>query len=145
MNYIFNKKSVESMQNHGFEYATRCFHNLCDLEVMLGLFCLMTMFERWKEFIKISPSWKCFVCDFIYAIKLFQIYLYFWYNDPHIVYTDEMLNGYWNLLNETSNVVVLEWGFDLIIGTDNVSFRIVGISIIMFYHRFHTLFYVHMA
>jgi hypothetical protein len=55
---------------------------------------------------------------------------------------DDMLSGYWNLLSKTSNVVVLEWGFNLIIGMDNVSFCIVGISIIMFFHQFHTLFYV---
>jgi hypothetical protein len=45
---------------------------------------------------------------------------------------DDMLSVYWNLLNETSNVVVLEWGFNLIIGMENVSFHIVGISIIIF-------------
>ncbi len=145
MNYIPNKNNVESIQNHGFEYATRCYHNLCNLEVMLGLFCLMTIFEGLKQFIQISPSWKCFVCDFIYTIKLFQTYLQFCYNDLCIVYMDDMLNGYWNLLSETSNVVVLEWGFDLIIGMDNVSFCIVGISIIMFFHQFHTLFYVHVT
>jgi hypothetical protein len=145
INYIPNKKSVESIQNHGFEYASRCYHNLCDMKVMLGLFCLMTMFKGVKEFIKIPPSWKCFVCDFIYVIKLFDVYLYFWYNVFHIAYMDDILSGYWNLLSETSNVVVLEWGFNLIIGMDNVSFCIVGISIILFYHWFHTLFYVHVT
>jgi hypothetical protein len=75
---IFPRKtSVESIQNHGFEYASRCYHNLCDMKVMFGLFCLMTMLEGLKEFIKISPSWKCFVCDFtstISYLKLFYIF-----------------------------------------------------------------------
>jgi hypothetical protein len=58
---------------------------------------------------------------------------------------DDMLSVYWNLLSETSNVVVLEWGFNLVIGMDNVNFHIVGIFIIMYYHWFHTLLYVHVT
>jgi len=44
----------------------------CNLEVMLGLSCLMPMIERLNEFIKFSQSectW-CFVCDFVLIIKL---------------------------------------------------------------------------
>lgn len=44
----------------------------CNLEVMLGLSCLMPMIERLYELIKFSQSqctW-CFVCNFILIIKL---------------------------------------------------------------------------
>jgi hypothetical protein len=44
-------------------------HNLylmCDLEVILGLSCLMPMLEGLNEFIKFSQSRQCFVCDFFF-------------------------------------------------------------------------------
>jgi hypothetical protein len=48
-------------------------HNLellCDLEVLLGISCIVPMLEQFNELIKFSHFWKCFVCDFVVAIKL---------------------------------------------------------------------------
>jgi hypothetical protein len=45
----------------------------CDLEVMLGFSCFM---PRLNELIKFSKSWQCFMCDFVFAIKLCQLDLY---------------------------------------------------------------------
>jgi len=45
-----------------------------------------------------------------------------------------LFNGYKNLLNATSNVVVHEWTFDLNISLENLNFRIVGSSIMMHSH-----------
>ncbi len=58
---------------------------------------------------------------------------YYWYNDPHIAYMHNVFNGYHNLLNGTSNMVVHEWACDLNIGFENLSLWIVGTSIIMHY------------
>jgi len=43
----------------------------------------------------------------------------------------DVFHGYRNLLNETSNVFVHEWAPNLNMGLENLSFQIVGISIIM--------------
>jgi hypothetical protein len=57
----------------------------------------------------------------------------------------DVFNGYRNSLNGTSNVVVHEWPFDLNIGLENLSFRIVGISIMMHACYLETFIYVLMA
>jgi hypothetical protein len=43
----------------------------------------------------------------------------------------DLFNGYCNLLNGTSDMVVHQWAHDLDIGFENLSFHIVGISIMM--------------
>jgi hypothetical protein len=115
--------------------VTQAAHNLellCDLEVMLGLSCIMPMLEGLNELMKFSRSQECFVCDFVVAVKqLCHADLYYWYSDPHNAYLSDVFHGYRNLLNETSNVVVHEWAPDLNMGLKNLSFRIVEISIMM--------------
>jgi hypothetical protein len=43
----------------------------------------------------------------------------------------DVFDGYHNLLNGTSNMVVHEWAHDLNTGFENLSFYIVGASIMM--------------
>ncbi len=75
-----------------------------------------------NELIKISKPRQCFVCDFVAPMKMCHIDLYCWYIDPHNAYMGDVFNGYWNLSNGTSNVVVQEWAFDLNIVLKNFSF-----------------------
>jgi len=56
-----------------------------------------------------------------------------------------LFNGYKNLLNATSNVVVHEWTFDLNISLENLNFRIVGSSIMMHSHCLEISFYFFMT
>ncbi len=98
---------------------------------MSGLSCIMPMFERLNELIKFSQSRECFVCDFFAIVKLCQVDLYCWYNDPYNAYLNDVFHGYWNLLNETFNVVVHEWALDLNKRLENLSFHIVGIFVMM--------------
>jgi hypothetical protein len=39
--------------------------------------------------------------------------MYTWYHDPQLAYANDVFIGYWNLLSETSNVVVQEWVLNL--------------------------------
>jgi hypothetical protein len=57
----------------------------------------------------------------------------------------DVFNGYCNLLNGTSNIVAPEWARDLNIGFENLSFRIVGISIMMHDWCPETSVYVHVT
>lgn len=98
---------------------TQVAHNLellCDLQVMLSLSCIMPMLEGLNELMKFSQSQECFVCYFVVALKLCQANLYYQYNEPHNAYLSDVFHGYWNLLNETSNVVVHEWAPNLNMG-----------------------------
>jgi len=54
----------------------------------------------------------------------------------------DVFNGYCNLLNGTSNMVVHEWEHDLNTGVENLSFQIDGIFIMMHYWCLETSLYV---
>ncbi len=58
----------------------------------------------------------------ILLLKLCQVDLYHWYNDPHNAYLSDVFHGYQNLLNETFDVVVHEWVTDLNTKLKNLSF-----------------------
>jgi hypothetical protein len=57
----------------------------------------------------------------------------------------DVFNGYHNLLNGTLDMVVHEWAHDLNIGFENLSFQIIGISIMMHYWCIETSIYVHVT
>jgi len=71
--------------------------------------CIMFMLEGLNELIKFSQSQYCFVCDFVVVIKFYQVNLHHQYNDLQDAYMNNVFNGYRNLLNGTSNVMVHEW------------------------------------
>ncbi len=64
-------------------------------------------------------------------MKFYNANFYYWYTNPHNAYMGDVFNGYQNLFHGTLNVVVHEWAPDLNIGLENLSFQIVGTSIIM--------------
>jgi hypothetical protein len=49
---------------------------LCDMELILGLPCLLPLFECVHKLIKIAQGQDVFVCDLVEAIKLAQLELY---------------------------------------------------------------------
>jgi hypothetical protein len=57
----------------------------------------------------------------------------------------DVFNGYQNLFNGILNVVVHEWAFDLNTSLKNLSFQIVGISIMMHFSCLETFVYVPMT
>jgi hypothetical protein len=112
---------------------------------MLGFSCIMPMFEGLNELIKFSQSQKCFVCDFVAAVKICQTYVYCWSNDPQNAYLSNVFHGYQNLFNETFNVVVHEWAFDLNTKLENLNFWITGkFFVMMHFHCPKTTLFVPM-
>jgi hypothetical protein len=57
----------------------------------------------------------------------------------------DVFNGYQNLLNGTSDVVVHEWAPNLNTSLENLNFQIVGTSIMMHYSCLETFVYVLMT
>jgi len=58
---------------------------------------------------------------------------------------NDMFNGYWNLLNGTSNVVMHVWALDLNTSLKTLSFQIAHTSIMMHFHCHKTSLYVHVT
>jgi hypothetical protein len=54
---------------------------LCDVELILGLPCLLPLLECVHKFIKIVHSWDVFVCNLLEVVKLAQLELYKLYCD----------------------------------------------------------------
>ncbi len=57
------------------------FQYLCDIEVVMGLVCIMLMLEIIHAFIKFAQVCDTFVCDFVTARKICCIELYNMYLD----------------------------------------------------------------
>ncbi len=60
-------------------------------------------------------------------MKLCQVNIYCWYNDPHTAYMHDVFNGYHNLLNGTLDMVVHEWAHDLNTGFENLNFQMMAL------------------
>jgi hypothetical protein len=55
----------------------------------------------------------------------------------------DVLNGYQKVQNETLDVVLHEWAFNLNTSLENLSFQIVGTSMMMHSHHLEIFVYVH--
>ncbi len=55
---------------------------ICDVEIMMGLMCVLLMLEVMQSLNKFAQNRNCFTCDFVVAIKLTQVDFYNLYVDP---------------------------------------------------------------
>jgi hypothetical protein len=61
---------------------------LCDVEVVMGFTCIMTLLEVVYEVIKFAQSCNTFVCDFVEAMNMCCAYFYSLYCDLKKRYID---------------------------------------------------------
>jgi len=67
------KMHVESPKN---DTSKKNLNVLCDMELILGLPCLLPLFECVHKLIKIVQGWDVFICNIVEAVKLGQLELY---------------------------------------------------------------------
>jgi hypothetical protein len=67
------KMHVESPKN---DTSKKNLNVLCDVELILGLPCLLPLFECVHKLIKIVQGWDVFICNIVEAVKLGQLELY---------------------------------------------------------------------
>ncbi len=72
--------------NNGIVEATKANAvNLCDVGTILGLPCVLPMFESVNALMKFSQARDLFICDYnqyIVVVKICQVDLYKMYSDP---------------------------------------------------------------
>ncbi len=56
---------------------------LCDLELIFGLYAILSLLDCMHILIKFAQSCNLFVCDFIDVMKIYQLELYRLYSDPY--------------------------------------------------------------
>jgi len=59
---------------------------LCDVEIFLGLTCILPLLECMQFLLKFAQAQDVFICDFIDAIKACERDLYRMYVDPFTSY-----------------------------------------------------------
>jgi hypothetical protein len=83
--------------------ANKNLSGLCAMELILGLPCLLPLFECVHKFIKIVQGQDVFVCDFVEVVKLAQLELYVLYCHSFTKFEDvafDDFNAIGNLINE---------------------------------------------
>jgi hypothetical protein len=75
---------------------------LCDIEVVIGLTCIMPLLEEVHVFIKFAQLKDSFVHDFVTFVKMYYANLYNMYVDLEKKYTQEGFKPFLDL-HECSN------------------------------------------
>jgi len=68
------------------------YKNLCDLQVLLGLVCILPLLEFFHAFIKFAQMRDLYVCDLVATIKVNQVDIYMMHCDQTSKFTR---NNFW--------------------------------------------------
>jgi hypothetical protein len=74
---------------------------LCEIELLLGLACILPMLEALNYLLKFSQQTTCFVCDMVAAVKLYQAYLFSWYVELDTAYSADVFRRFKDITNNT--------------------------------------------
>lgn len=98
---------------------------LCDVEVILGLRCILPLFECVHNLIKVAQIKNVFVCNFVEIVKVAQQEFYSFYSDPYAKFEDPTSNIF-NVIETLTNSNLMEWFSDFNGGKDYLVFSFVG-------------------
>jgi hypothetical protein len=97
------------------DIASKNLNVVCDMELILGLPCLLPLFKCVHKLIKIVQGQDVFVCNLVEVVKLAQLELYKFYYHSFTKFKDvgfDDFNAIKNLTNATNvdaMVFLLEW------------------------------------
>jgi hypothetical protein len=103
---------------------------LCEIELLLGLACILPMLEALNYFIKFSQQTSCFVCDMVAAVKLCQGDLFSWYVDPDTAYSSDAFRKFKDIIADSSDVFSHEWYHDMNVGGETLSLRVGRVTVV---------------
>jgi hypothetical protein len=63
------KMALNNLTN---QQAKQNYEHFCDLQILLGLACILTLLEYMHVLIKFAQMWDVFMCDLVVAIKVSQ-------------------------------------------------------------------------
>jgi hypothetical protein len=92
---------------------------LCDVEVILGIPCILTTFECVHALIKIAHSMDVFVCEFVEFVKLAHQKLYWFHCDLYVNYEDHGFDDSNFITTLTNDNLYMSW-FSNLNGSVNV-------------------------
>ncbi len=75
-------------KNSRNDQALKNFNQMCDVEFILKLLCILPLFECVHMVIKITQGQDVFICDFVENFKFVQHKLYRLHCDPYMKFND---------------------------------------------------------
>ncbi len=86
---------------------------LCGLELIFGLHAILPLLDCVYTLIKFAQFCTVFVCDFIDAMKIYQLDFYRLYNDPYNKFDDPTFNELKVFETFTNNKLPMSWCADI--------------------------------
>lgn len=97
---------------------------MCDVEFILRLFCILPLLERVHMVIKITQGQDVFICDFVEIVKFVQHKLYRLYCDPYMKFNDLAFYNFNAIEIVDNDNLPMSWFFDFNGGKDAMYFGI---------------------
>jgi hypothetical protein len=88
------------------------FQYLCDIEVVMGLACIMPLLESVHALIKFVQARNTFVCDFVIAMKMCCVDLYIMYSDPEKKHGAKQFKMFLDLHENNNDQLLIAWWID---------------------------------
>jgi hypothetical protein len=88
--------------------SLKYFSGLTDVQIIVGLTCLMPMLRMANGLMKAAQKNDAFVCDYLTAIKIFQRDLAQMYIEPHSRFTHELFWDFNSMVNVTHDVIPMK-------------------------------------
>ncbi len=95
------------------DIASKNLNVLCDVELILGLPCLLPLLKCVHKLIKIAQDYDVFVCDIVEVVKLAQLELYGMYCYSFTKFEDVDFDDFNAIGNLTNATMSMRWFFDL--------------------------------
>ena len=67
---LITKLQQDSKAKKASKKAIICFEHLCDVQIVLGLSCILPMLRAMSTLMKYAQSNSVFICDFLAAIRI---------------------------------------------------------------------------
>jgi len=85
------------------------FEYFCDIEMIMGLVCIMPMLKAFHALIKFAQACDTFVCDFVTNVKLCCVELYKLFFDMETKYGQEHFKTFLDLHDCSNDQLLITW------------------------------------
>jgi hypothetical protein len=110
---LIAKLERDSKAKKAPKITTDCFEHLCDVQIVLGLSCIMPMLRAVSNLMKYAQSNSVFVCDFLAAVKILQKDLIEMYAvGDKTAYTQPAFWDFNALVSQTHDSIPMKWTSD---------------------------------
>jgi hypothetical protein len=92
--------------------SLKYFSGLTDVQIIVGLTCLMPMLRMANGLMKATQKNDVFVCDYLAAIKIFQRDPAQMYIEPQSRFTHELFWDFNSMVNVTHDMISMKWETD---------------------------------